>query len=541
MGFDLTATNRPPRPRNLSAMTLRLPDDLMHSALYPHDASAIECIETHASWVILAGAYAYKIKKPVNFGFLDFSTPTLRRAACEEELRLNRRTAPRLYEALVAIGDQPVALDDPRQDAVEYAVRMKRFQQSALLATVLDHHDQPLHLLESLAQHIADFHAAAGIAGAGSEWGSSASIWQPAQDNLRQLRESTGDASVLADVAAVDAWMHTTFARLEPVLAQRQRGGRVRECHGDLHLGNIIVLDDTPVLFDALEFNPSLRWIDVMSDIAFLVMDLQARGRAPESWHLLNAWLERNGDYEGLQVLPWYLCYRAMVRAKVAALRLPQLPPQARASALEECRRYTAMARHYTLEHNKALVITHGISGSGKTTHSQRLADHFGLIRIRADVERKRLFGLAATASSQGVTGGIYHDQANRQTQERLEQLARAVLAAGYPVLVDATFIRREPRDRMKTVADAMQVSWFVLGFTAAPDVMRERARRRSTLAQDASEANADVVNLQLAALEPLTPEEQSHALIIATDTQPDWSSLFPAFLTKTRLRSISP
>ena len=521
-------------------MTLRLPDDLMHSALYPHDASSLECIETHASWVILAGAYAYKIKKPVNFGFLDFSTPTLRRAACEEELRLNRRTAPQLYEALVAIGDQPVALDDPHQAAVEYAVRMQRFPQTALLATVLDHHANPLHLLDALAHHIADFHAAAGVAGPLSDWGSPASIWQPAQDNLRQLRASTDDAAVLADVEAVDAWMHATYARLEPALSQRQRAGRVRECHGDLHLGNIIVLDDIPLLFDALEFNPSLRWIDVMSDIAFLVMDLQARGRASESWHLLNAWLEQNGDYDGLKVLPWYLCYRAMVRAKVAALRLAQLPPEARASALDECRRYTALARHYTRERDKALVITHGVSGSGKTTHSQPLADHFGLIRIRADVERKRLFGLTATASSRHIAGGIYHDEANRQTQDRLEQMAGQVLAAGYPVLVDATFIRLEPRERMRALANALQVPCFVLAFTAAPGIMRERATRRAALSLDASEADASIVDQQLAALEPLTPEEQEQAFIIATDTPPDWSSLFPAFFTKTRLRSIS-
>lgn len=522
-------------------MALQLPDDLMHPSVFPHPADNLACIETHISWVILAGDYAYKIKKPVNFGFLDFRTLAQRRAACEDELRINRRTAPQLYEALVRIGDNPVALDDDQQPAAEYAVRMQRFPQSALLASVLERHDAPLQLMEALAHHIADFHAHAERAGTTSAWGTPDSVWQPAEENLRQLREHVGDTGVLADVDAVGQWMQAAFTRLQPVFAARQHNGQVRECHGDLHLGNIIVLDNQPLLFDALEFNASLRWIDVMSDIAFLVMDLQAQGRTGESWHLLNAWLEHTGDYDGLQVLPWYLCYRAMVRAKVAALRLPQLPEDARAVALDECRRYAALARRYTTLRDVGLLITHGISGSGKTTHSQPLADHFGLIRIRADVERKRLFGLAATASSQGITGGIYHDQANRQTQERLEQLARAVLTAGYPVLVDATFIRREPRDRMKAIADAMQVPWFVLGFTAAPDVMRARARRRSTLAQDASEADADVVNLQLAALEPLTPEEQAHTLIIATDTPPDWSSLFPDFFTKTRLRSISP
>lgn len=521
-------------------MALHLPDDLMHPSVFPHPALDVGCIETHISWVILAGEYAYKIKKPLNFGFLDFRTLEQRRAACEEELRINRRTAPQLYEGLVRIGSNPVALDDDSQPVAEYAVRMRRFPQSALLANVLEQHDNPLQLMDALAGHIADFHAHAEKADGTRSWGSPGSVLQPAEENVRQLREHVGDAGVLADVDAVGQWMQATFARLQTVFAARQCNGHVRECHGDLHLGNIIVMDNQPLLFDALEFNASLRWIDVMSDIAFLVMDLQARGRVGESWHLLNAWLEHTGDYDGLQVLPWYLCYRAMVRAKVAALRLLQLPPEAHAAALDECRRYAALARRYTTTRDVALFFTHGISGSGKTTHSQPLADHFGLVRIRADVERKRLFGLAATASSQGIAGGIYHEQANRQTQERLELLARTVLDAGYPVLVDATFIRRAPRDGMKAVATAMQVPWFVLAFTAAPEVMRERARHRSALAQDASEANADVVDLQLAALEPLTHEEQARAITVATDTPPDWSSLFPVFFTKTRLRSIS-
>lgn len=522
-------------------MSLRLPNDLLTASVFPHPAHDMACIETHASWVILAGDYAYKIKKPVNFGFLDFSTQEKRLAACQEEMRINRRTAPQLYDALVSIQENPASISGTLTgNGVETAIRMKRFSQSALLSHALSSMQDATPLMEALAQHVAGFHHTAAHAPVDGSYGTPEAVLSPVAQNIQQLRNNLEDAELLTLVDHVAQWVDRTFPMLKPVFSSRLANGHVRECHGDMHRGNIIVLDGNPVLFDALEFNASLRWIDVISDVAFLVMDMEADHHGPWGWHFLNQWLEETGDYASLTLLPWYLCYRAMVRAKVAALRLKQLTGETCVAARNECLRYLQLAAHYTQPRDAVLLLTHGISGSGKTTHSHYLVDHAGLIRIRADVERKRLFGLGATETSRHIPGGIYHEEANRRTQERLESLARTVLTAGYPALVDATFIRHEPRDRMKALASVLQIPWYILAFSAAPALMRQRAAQRATQASDASEANEDIVDKQLAALEPLNTEEESQAIVINTDTPPDWSSLFPRFLSKTRLRSIS-
>lgn len=507
------------------------PGCLMSPAVFPHPAAHIECIETHISWVILAGEYAYKIKKPVDLGFLDFSTLARRRAACEEELRINRRSAPMLYEAVVGIGGDPVrVLQDAGSDAVEYAVRMRRFSHTSLLAAMLETGVDAAALMERLAVHVADFHAAATIASADGEYGTSESVYRPVTQNVAQIRARI-DAPDMQDMLdKVEQWSASEFAALRELLSVRRAAGWVRECHGDLHLGNIVVLEGQPLLFDAIEFNPALRWIDVMADVAFLVMDLQARGRADLGWRFLNAWLEKTGDYEGLRLLPFYLSYRAMVRAKVAAIRVEQLQGAAREAAVAECRRYLELAASYAVPARTALVITHGISGSGKTTHSQHLMDAYGLIRVRADVERKRLYGLTSTQSSAGVPGGIYSAQANQRVQDRLEVLARQVLQAGFPVLVDATHIRRAPREHMYRLAKAMRVPCLVLAFAATPAVLRARAAQRTRQGQDASEADATVVDKQLVACEALEGRERAVALTIDTGREVDWKAVLPQF-----------
>ena len=523
--------------KNEAKTHLKLPDDLMHADVFPHAADNIKCIVTHISWVILAGDYAYKIKKPVNFGFLDFSTLEKRFSACEDELRINRRTAPEIYEGLTRISNTPVALDDDSQPTMEYAIRMHRFSQSALLPAVLETQPDALALINLLARHIADFHATADIAAHDSPYGTPESVLAPVQQNFRQLREKIDDPILLSDIAAIERWTQSTFTRLQPIFAERKANDHVRECHGDMHLGNIIVLEGKPLLFDALEFNASLRWIDVISDIAFLVMDLQLSGRPELGWHVLNQWLEHTGDYASLHLLPWYLCYRAMVRAKVAALRLSQLEGSARQSVLDQCHAYLALALSYTQPRQTALIMTHGISGSGKTTHSQYPVDHCGLIRIRADVERKRLFGLHATESSRDIAGGIYTKDANRLTQQHLKKLAHEVLSAGYPVLVDATFIRQGSRDEMKTVAQKLGVPWYFMAFEAKASTLRDRANVRCAQANDASEADATVVDNQLTGLEPLQADELARTLTIHTDNSPDWAMLLPTFRELTGIK----
>lgn len=520
---------------------------LLQPGVLPDSADGVELIETHISWVLLAGEHAWKLKKPLDLGFLDFSTVERRREACEAELRLNRRTAPMLYEAVVPVwrSAQGVRVGEPEaagelaaeETPLDYLVRMRRFEQSALFAALLEAGRLEPVLFDRLARHVADFHAAAAVAQPGQGFGDAAAVHAPVRQNFAQLRDLLSPArldapALLAELVRVEPWAEAQFAALAPVFDARLAEGRVRECHGDLHLGNLIVLDGEPRLFDGIEFSAALRWTDVVADIAFLVMDLQARGRPALGWRFLNAWLERSGDYAGLRVLPWYLSYRAMVRAKIAAIRAAQVAGEARVESLAECARYLALAAAPMRTPAPALLIASGVSGAGKTSQSFPLLERCGVIRVRADVERKRLFGLDAEAASGSALGaGLYTFEASARTYARLAELARAVVEAGYPVLVDATFLKCAQRRAFAELATALGVPFAILAFDAPPEVLQARVRSRLAAGGDASEADEAVLATQLRTREAFETEELARVLPIDTGSAPDWRRLLPALV----------
>ena len=501
---------------------------------FGHPVGAVDWIETHISWLLLAGDYVYKFKKPLQLDFLDFSTLALRRTACAEELRINRRTAPGLYLGLVALaGSAPeglrlLPLEDAPPDA-EPAVRLRRFGQGALLSQVLERQQlTPAHI-DALARHVACFHGEAAVALPNEGWGTPQAVGSPVQDCLAALQLQAADAPDLAPLLSpVAQWCKQQGAVLAPVFAQRLDAGRVRECHGDLHLANLVLIDGAPQLFDAIEFNPALRWIDCVSDIAFLAMDLEARGRADLAWRFLNAWLELTGDYAGLPVLDYYRVYRALVRARVAGLRLAQATGAERTACLQEQRRYLELALRFTRPRPVALWLAHGFSGAGKSTQSLALVCQRGMVRVRADVERKRLFGLAPEDVSSAVPGGIYTANASRRTHERLAQVARWALGAGHAVLVDATFLNPAMRQRFIALAHELQVPCRILCFEAPLDVLRERVRARQQAGGDASEADVQVLESQWAAARPLSADEQALAVHVDTTRPVDWDALLP-------------
>ena len=511
---------------------------LMQRGVLPGSEGGVDLIETHISWVLLAGEHAWKLKKPLDLGFLDFSTLERRREACEAELRLNRRTVPELYEAVVPVwqteegvrvGDQRVDAAAPGATPLDYLVRMRRFDQSALFEARLAAGQLEPALFDRLARHVAAFHEDAAVAQPGDGFGDAAAVMAPVRQNFVQIRERVSDAALLSELARIEAWAEARFAALAPVFDARLAAGRVRECHGDLHLGNLIVLDGEPRLFDAIEFSAALRWTDVVADIAFLVMDLQARGRIDLASRFLDAWLARSGDYAGLLLLPWYLSYRAMVRAKVAAIRAGQVEGAARADILAECARYLALAAAQMQTPAPALLIASGVSGSGKTSQSQPLVEGCGVIRVRADVERKRLFGLDADArSGSTLGGGLYSAEASARTYARLAELAREVVEAGYPVLVDATFLKRSQRAAFAELAATLGVPFAILAFDAPVETLRARVRQRAEAGADASEADVAVLETQLRAREPFEEEELACVVPIDTASAPDWRSLLP-------------
>ncbi len=297
----------------------------------------------------------------------------------------------------------------------------------------------------------------------------------------------------------------------------------MRECHGDLHLNNIAFFEHDLTIFDCIEFNEEMRWIDVMSEIAFVVMDLRDRGRPDLSYRFLNAYLEITGDYEGLRVLRFYLVYRAMVRATVCGLRAAQLEPgDAKASALGECRSYLNIAKQYAQPPRPAIIITHGLSGSGKTTRSQWLLEVIGAVRIRTDMERKRQFGVATgTLGHSGIDSGIYAPEATRETYLRVLELARSATTAGWKTIVDATFLRRWERRLFRDLASDQGVPFVIVTFVADETTLRERIVRRLRDQHDASDADLAVLEHQLETQEPLAPDELRDTISYETQTLP--------------------
>ena len=489
----------------------RLIAGLLRPEAYPHAAPAPRLIETHISWVILAGDYAYKLKKPVDFGFLDFSSLDKRRYCCEEEIRLNGRLAPDIYLEVVPVTG---SLDAPRiagdGAVLEWAVKMRAFPADATL-------DREAVItpaqIDAIAERIAAFHGEIAVAPEDADYGQPAQVMAPVEANFTQLREflpAFADAAptVAKQLDALRAWTRAEETRLAMHFAARRATGFIRECHGDLHLGNIAWVDQAPLIFDGIEFNPALRYIDVVSEIAFLAMDLTHRGLEPLAWRFIDRYLQHTGDYAGLAALRYYQVYRALVRAKVAGLRASQA-----GVGLGECRGYLDLAAHLARPRAAALLLMHGVSGSGKTWLSQHLLQALGAIRLRSDVERKRLFGLGPLEDSGAVAGGIYTREAGESTLRRLLECTRGLLVQGFPVIVDATFIRRDWREPFTRLAHELALPWRIVAVEAPPHVLRERVERRQASGGDASEAGLDVLASQLRAVEPFTAEEQANCL----------------------------
>jgi hypothetical protein len=498
---------------------------LLSPSRYPHPVNTVEVIETHGAWVLLAGDWAYKIKKPVRFSFMDFGTLARRQAACETELRVNRRfaghdPATELYRSVLPLLG---SAQDPRwgllgedSEAIEFAVQMRRFDEAGRLDHLCARSALTADHLQSLAQDLASFQASALVASADSPWGEPAEAIAFARDNFDTLCEHLTQAD---DVQALDAlalWTEANFARIQPLLTGRRRSGRVREGHGDLHLANLVLIGNVVLPFDAIEFNDALRWTDTASDIAFLWMDLLHQRQPGLANRFLSDWLDASGDTTAPEVLPFFAAYRALVRAKIAVVRSAQ--PRADASAaLAEARAYLALALAIAEPPAPQLVITHGLSGSGKTWASSRwlLAEPGGrTLRLRSDVERKRLHGLGALAASgSGLNTGLYAPQKHGDTYASLLARAAGLLRQGWSVLVDAAFLRQRERQAFADLAATEGVPFHILAPEAPVAVLRERISARQARGNDASEATLAVLEQQLGWVEPLTDAERTHRL----------------------------
>ena len=427
---------------------------LQDKLCYPHETGSIKLMESDLAWVILTGDYAYKIKKPIDLYFLDASTLNARLELCRSEFSLNQRSYPGLYIEVVGIyeSENGLKVGSGDQAPIEYAVKMKQFNPSSTLDHIHNREGMNHDRLEKLCQAVFELHAKAPISGIETPFGEPNSLYVPAQLNFDQVRPNLIEPRNLAQLIQLEAWAHEYLKRLWPRFAERKDLGMIRECHGDLHLGNVIETESQEIrLFDCIEYRAEFRWIDVISEIAFLMIDLEARDDFASAWHLLNRYLELSGDYHALWVYQGYSAYRAMVRAKECLLGLnaPVLPTDEDISPIARYRRYALMAEHATMIRPRVLLITLGLDSKVRQSLTHQLIDDFGMIRLRSDLERQRLYSGQENTSP--------------KTYRHLVELAELSLRAGFPVVVSGGFENPDDRERFRRLAESHGLLFGIL------------------------------------------------------------------------------
>jgi len=497
---------------------------LQNPQFYNHTVSKIELIETHISWVILTGPYAYKIKKSVDLGFLNFSTLAFRKHYCELELSLNKRLAPDYYLEVIPItGSYDNPMLNGSGEAIEYALKMAQFPQDAELDRELASGKLKENSMDLLAEKIADFHQKINVANKSQTFGDLDHVHQPVLNCYSDILKRISENEIIKRIKALRSWSCDEFEKLKTVFLSRKENGFIRECHGDLHLRNIAIVDDEVIAFDCIEFNEDLRWNDVISECAFLIMDLDAHQKSDLASRFLNRYLELTGDYLGLKVLRYYLVYRAIVRAMVSCIRFSQedIDESESASEYAEFVKYIDLAQRYIDSQQSKLFITHGLSGSGKTTVSQILLQIYPAIRVRSDIERKRLWGMKEQQrDKQDFQQGIYSSTSSEQTYQILLTLAEQLLLAGFSVIVDATFLKSQQRNIFRKLAESVNVDYKILHCYAPLNVMQNRIIQRSKDDRDASDADLTVLEYQIERDENFTEKEKRFVVDINTEVK---------------------
>jgi aminoglycoside phosphotransferase family enzyme/predicted kinase len=495
---------------------------LLSPSAYPHEVGEVKLVETHISWVLLTGEFAYKIKKPVDFGFLDFTTLAKRRHYCEEEIRLNRTWAPDLYLEVMPItvvaGNPCVAGDGT---PIEYAVRMRQFGYDMRLDRQLAIGELDVDDMYELASEIARQHLTA------KQIEPSERLLRVTRQQIRDNYESLAGEVPDAFLAAQRRWMESKLDDYGPVMDERCKEGFFRECHGDLKLANIVRLPEGIRAFDCIEFNQDLREIDVVADYAFLMMDLKVRGAADLASVFLNRYLELTGDYRGACLLPIYEVYRSLVRAKILGIKLREAgASDSAAGDRRAMRRYCDLASALTKPQRPVLVAMTGYSGSGKSWLSRRLIPGLEAIQMRSDLERKRLAGLSPTADSQSeIESGIYDPESTATVYDRLLETAGELLRAGLNVIVDASFLSASHRQLARQTAERSGAKFALVRTVASEIELRKRLKHRAE-STSVSEADIAVLRHQLDSADPLAAAEMDSAITVDTEEEVDIQEL---------------
>ncbi|MBV5261508.1 AAA family ATPase [Synechococcus moorigangaii CMS01] len=495
---------------------------LQNPAIYPHATpGAIALVQTHVSYVFLTGDYAYKVKKAVNFGFLDFSTLEKRKHFCGVELELNQALTPDLYLEVLPItyDGQTYALNGTGE-VVEYAVKMRQFPQENLLSEMFTAGTLTETHMAQLGEAVASFHQSATTNEYILSFGEIPKIRQAIDENYAQTGKYIGTVQTQERFEQTKAFTDNFFASREAIFAQRRQTEKIKECHGDLHLRNICLWQDQIQLFDRIEFNEPFRFVDTMYDVAFTVMDLDARGAKELGNAFLNTYVERTGDWEGLQVLPLYLSRQAYVRAKVTSFLLDDqaIAPEVKAEAAQTATDYYKLAWRYTQRPQGKVILMCGLSGSGKSTVARSYARQWNAIQIRSDAVRKHLAGVPLEASGDD---SLYSPAMTDQTYGRLQALGLLLAKQGFTVILDAKYDKIVQRKNVVEACAAQDIPCEIFHCQAPLPLLAQRLASRTN---DISDATADLLTAQQEQVEGFTPEELP--LVKAIDSTQDLDSI---------------
>lgn len=485
-------------------------EDLLDSGAYPHPVvEPIHHIQTHISHVFLTGGYAYKIKKDVDLGFLDYTTLEKRKHFCEREVELNRQFAPHLYIETVPVykasGKHSLI---PGGDIVEYAVKMHQFREEDVLLKVFERGELSGADVLELARQLAHVHAGAGTDDAVAAYGTPDAVRQMATDNMNIVRPFIGRTISAETFAAIESRTNNFFEQHQTLFQKRVKAGRIRECHGDLHLNNICRYEGRLQFFDRIEFNETYKNIDVIYDLAFLLMDIRFRGRADLATLLLNEYLEQTGDYEGALLLPVYLSMRAFIRGEVQSILASEsgVDDAVREAAAEEAARYFEFALNALSPSDPRIILVGGVSGSGKSHLARQLAPALEAIHLRSDAVRKHLAGVPLYERHHD----LYAKEMTEKTYAMLIDLGTRLAQQGRCVILDATWLDVSRRKRVLST-DVPSAIVFCTADKA------ELERRIASRGKDVSDADVSVMRDQLKRLEMPKPDEADVVLTLDT------------------------